>query len=224
MAYLIKVWDLPTRLFHWALVLLMLGAVLSVLVFENMVWHANCGYALAALWLFRLLWGVVGGHWSRFAQMLFTWRQYLNYLRQPSSWTLPGHNPLGSLSVFAMLLFIGLQIVSGMASDDDAGFSGPLAALLSHTWVAKATLYHAEIGKWVLLFLVALHLLAITYHERIHQRRLVKPMFNGFQWQPLEAPASQDRWRHRLLGLLVCAVCALMVYLGLQLAQGFTWQ
>ncbi|MFM7697993.1 MAG: cytochrome b/b6 domain-containing protein, partial [Limnohabitans sp.] len=104
MAYLIKVWDLPTRLFHWALVLLMLGSVISVLVFDNMVWHANCGYALAVLWLFRLLWGVVGGHWSRFRQMFFTWRQYLNYVRQASSCALPGPPPLFILSFFSLFL------------------------------------------------------------------------------------------------------------------------
>lgn len=224
MAYLIKVWDLPTRLFHWALVLLMLGSVISVLVFENMVWHANCGYGLTALWLFRLLWGVVGGHWSRFRQMFFTWRQYVNYVRQASSWPLPGHNPLGSLSVFALLLVLGLQMVSGLASDDDAGFNGPLTVFLSNTWVAKATFYHAEIGKWVLLFWVTLHLLAIAYHEQIHLRRLVKPMFNGFQWHQHESQASQDGWRHRLLGLFVCVLCAVGVYVGLQFAQGFTLQ
>ena len=220
MGYSVKVWDLPTRLFHWTLVLLLVASVLSVLVFDNLVWHANCGYALTAMWLFRLLWGVVGGRWSRFSHMVFKWRTLLSYVRQPSHWTHPGHNPLGGLSVLAMLVFIGLQIVSGMSSDDDAGFSGPLTLFFSNTWVSWATLYHAEMGKWVLLFLVVLHLLAIAHYEWVRKRLLVRPMLNGFQSLPHDAPASNDRWTHRLLALCLLAVCVLLVYAGLQWVQG----
>ena len=220
MGFLIKVWDLPTRLFHWVLVLLMSASVLSVLVFDNLVWHANCGYALAALWLFRLMWGVVGGRWSRFSHMFFKWRTLLSYVRHPSHWAHPGHNPLGGLSVLAMLVFMGLQIVSGMSSDDDAGFSGPLTLFFSNAWVSWATLYHAEIGKWVLLFLVVLHLAAIAHHEWVQKRRLVHPMLNGFQSLPHDAPASDDRWTHRLLALCLLAVSAVLVYVGLQWVQG----
>ena len=220
MGYSVKVWDLPTRLFHWTLVLLLVASVLSVLVFDNLVWHANCGYALTALWLFRLLWGVVGGRWSRFSHMVFKWRTLLSYVRQPSHWTHPGHNPLGGLSVLAMLVFIGLQIVSGMSSDDDAGFSGPLTLFFSNTWVSWATLYHAEMGKWVLLFLVVLHLLAIAHYEWVRKRTLVRPLLNGFQSLPHDAPASNDRWTHRLLALCLLAVCVLLVYAGLQWVQG----
>ena len=220
MGYSVKVWDLPTRLFHWTLVLLLVASVLSVLVFDNLVWHANCGYALTAMWLFRLLWGVVGGRWSRFSHMVFKWRTLLSYVRQPSHWTHPGHNPLGGLSVLAMLVFIGLQIVSGMSSDDDAGFNGPLTLFFSNTWVSWATLYHAEMGKWVLLFLVVLHLLAIAHYEWVRKRLLVRPMLNGFQSLPHDAPASNDRWTHRLLALCLLAVCVLLVYAGLQWVQG----
>ncbi len=149
MGFLIKVWDLPTRLFHWVLVLLMSASVLSVLVFDNLVWHANCGYALAALWLFRLLWGVVGGRWSRFSHMFFKWRTLLSYVRHPSHWAHPGHNPLGGLSVLAMLVFMGLQIVSGMSSDDDAGFSGPLTLFFSNatTWCYSS--FSKVTSKWL---------------------------------------------------------------------------
>jgi cytochrome b len=220
MGFLVKVWDLPTRLFHWSLVLLLGASVCSVWVFDNLVWHANCGYALTVLCVFRVLWGVVGGRWSRFTHMVFRWQTLLSYVRQPSVWPHAGHNPLGGLSVLAMLLFMVLQIVSGMSSDDDAGFSGPLTVFLSNTWVSRATLYHAEVGKWVLLCLVVLHLFAILYHEWVHKRRLVRPMLNGFQSLPHEAPASEDRWTHRLLALCLFAVCVVLVYAGLQWAQG----
>ena len=70
MKFSLKVWDLPTRVFHWALVLAVAGAAYSVWVTEDMVWHARFGYAVLALCVFRLVWGVVGGHWSRFASFV----------------------------------------------------------------------------------------------------------------------------------------------------------
>ena len=219
MGLLIKVWDLPTRLFHWLLVLLMSASVLSAWVWENMVWHAICGYALLALWLFRLVWGFIGGHWSRFGRLLSSARHVMRHVQQPADWTLPGHNPLGSWSVMAMLLFIGLQIFTGMLSDDDAGFSGPLTAFFSNQWVSKATLYHAQIGKWVLLCLVVVHLLAITYHEWVKHQRLVRAMFNGMQTAPANTTPSQDKLTNRLWGLLTGVVCVVLVEAGLQWLQ-----
>ena len=143
----------------------------------------------------------------------------MRHVQRPADWTLPGHNPLGSWSVMAMLLFIGLQIFSGMLSDDDAGFSGPLTAFFSNQWVSKATLYHAQIGKWVLLCLVVVHLLAITYHEWVKHQRLVRAMFNGMQTAPANTPPSQDKWTNRLGGLLTGVVCMVLVEAGLQWLQ-----
>ena len=168
---LVKVWDLPTRLFHWALVLALSASAISVLVFEHMVWHARFGYLIASLLSFRLVWGFVGGYWSRFVNFKLSFKDSLAYLRQPAHWVRAGHNPLGSWSVIVMLLLIFLQLIAGLGSDDDAGFSGPLTPHISSTWVSLATRYHTDVGKWLLLFWVFLHLAAVAHHALIKKSR-----------------------------------------------------
>ena len=198
MNFLVKVWDLPTRIFHWALVLAMSASVSTVLFFEHMVWHARFGYVLFTLLFFRVVWGVIGGYWSRFINFLPSVSASMAYLRQPGHWTRAGHNPLGSWSVFVMLVLIGLQIITGMASDDDAGFTGPLTPYISGRWVSKATTYHSAIGKWLLLAMVIIHTAAVLYHTFYKKIPLVKAMVNGYQILHHENPASADsaiqRW------------------------------
>ena len=144
----VKVWDLPTRVFHWSLLLAVFGSFYSVWVAEDLVLHSRFGYAVLALCLFRLVWGVVGGHWSRFASFVPSWGQTRAYLSssQPLA-AQPGHNPLGAWSVYAFLLLLLLQVASGLGSDDDVLFSGPLTPLLSSEWVSWLTFYHSEVGN-----------------------------------------------------------------------------
>jgi len=213
MKFSLKVWDLPTRVFHWALVLAVVGAAYSVWVSEEMVWHARFGYAVLALCVFRLVWGVVGGHWSRFASFVPSWqasRKYLSSSDEDKA-TL-GHNPLGAWSVYALLIFLLLQVASGLGSDDDIGFNGPLAPLLSSDWVSWLTAYHADVGRWVLIALISLHVLAVFFYTLVKRQGLIQTMWHGFREWPHAAAESKDTWPTRALALVVLACVALGLY------------
>jgi len=217
MKFSLKVWDLPTRVFHWALVLAVAGAAYSVWVTEDMFWHARFGYAVLALCVFRLVWGFMGGHWSRFASFVPSWqasRQYLSSSDEDKA-TL-GHNPLGAWSVYALLIFLLLQVASGLGSDDDIGFNGPLAPLLSSDWVSWLTAYHADVGRWVLIALISLHVLAVLFYTLVKRQGLIQTMWHGFREWPVDAVASVDTWPRRLWALLIVCVIALGIAYFLQ--------
>lgn len=217
----LKVWDLPTRVFHWALLLAVVGSAYSVWVSQDMVWHARFGYTVLALCMFRLVWGVVGGHWSRFATFVPSWWRTRDYLSSSESFVRqPGHNPLGAWSVYALLGFLLLQVASGLGSDDDIGFNGPLAPLLSSDWVSWLTAYHADVGRWVLIALIALHVLAVLFYTLVKRQGLIQTMWHGLREWPVDAVASVDTWPRRLGALLIISVIALGIAAVLQFLPG----
>lgn len=209
----VRVWDLPTRLFHALLAVSVVALVVTAKVGGNwMNWHLRLGYLVLALLLFRLLWGLVGGHWSRFSQFLYTPSQLWAYLRGHGSphWSV-GHSPTGALSVFALLAVLGAQVVSGLFSDDEIAFFGPLTRFVDGDTVGLATWYHKAVGQWLLLGLVGLHLLAIAYYRWVRHVRLVPAMVHGDKdLSPSlgAVPASADGWHPRLLAALLAAGCA----------------
>jgi len=212
-AVLVRVWDAPTRLFHWALVACFIGLfVTSQVGGSAMVWHFRFGYSVLTLLLFRLMWGLLGGHWSRFATFLVGPKAIWRYLRgQGMPHHGVGHNPLGALSVIAMLVFLALQITTGLMSDDEIANAGPLTRYVSSTWVGNATYYHKAIGKFLLLGLVALHLSAIAYHFFGRKENLVKPMITGDKTLDFAAPSARDSWFDRSRAALIFLVCVGLV-------------
>lgn len=218
----IRVWDLPTRLFHGALVIGVLGLLVSGTVGGNwMVWHLRLGYAVGTLLLFRLLWGFVGGHWSRFASFWPTpsrLRAALSSRRDPAMPKPPGHSVWGACSVIAMLLILTAQVASGLISDDEIAFSGPLVQWVSSDWSSAATTYHKNIGRYALLALMGLHLLAIAYYALWRREPLVGAMVHGDREvvDPAHGPwpTSADHARQRMLALaLLSAAAALMAWM-----------
>lgn len=212
--YTVRVWDLPTRLFHWLLTLCVVGLVISANVGGNwMNWHLRLGYAVLTLLLFRFIWGLLGGHWSRFANFIYAPRTVLAYLRgQGSPEHTVGHNPLGSFSVFALLAILFAQVGSGLFSDDEIAFTGPLVALVSGDTVNLATSYHRNVGKFMVIALVALHLLAIAFYKLVKKQDLVRPMIVGDKAVPAPVPHARDTAGTHLLALLVLLLCAALVY------------
>ena len=209
----VRVWDLPTRLFHWSLAICFLGLVITGTVGDGaLIFHFRFGYAMLALLLFRIVWGVLGGRWSRFGNFLFSPRATLTYLqgKSPSDADV-GHTPLGALSVWALLVFLIAQVASGLVSDDDISFTGPLSHLVSNATVSLATNYHTDIGKWILLALVLVHLVAIVIYTR-RQRGLVSAMLHGDKLLAVPALASRDDISARLLALFIFALCAATAY------------
>ncbi|MFY8119729.1 MAG: cytochrome b/b6 domain-containing protein [Roseateles sp.] len=203
----VRVWDLPTRLFHWALVLCVLGAVLSAKIGGNaMVWHMRLGYAVLALLLFRLAWGLVGGHWSRFASFVPGPGKLLRYLRgrsRPEEGVEIGHNPLGALSVLAMLGWLFLQVGSGLIADDEIAITGPLVRFVSTETSLFWTSHHKSWGQWGIYALVGLHLLALLFYRVVKGRNLLGPMLGGDKILPPGSVGSRDSLGSRLLALLL---------------------
>ncbi|MCC7152636.1 MAG: cytochrome b/b6 domain-containing protein [Rubrivivax sp.] len=219
----VRVWDLPTRSFHWLLTLAIVAQVATGKVGgAALVWHMRIGYGIFALLLFRLLWGFVGGEWSRFARFVPSPATLLRYLRGRSrvdELHEVGHSPLGALSVLAMLLLLAVQVTSGLFADDEIATVGPLNHLVSGATATAATAWHKGPGLALLMALVLLHVGAIAYYRVFRQRSLVLPMITGDKLLPVPgAPAARDglaTWLRALVLLLVCAgLVAAVVRLG----------
>jgi cytochrome b len=211
-----RIWDLPTRLFHILLALCVLGLVITG---DNgdfaMAVHFYLGYTVLTLLAFRIIWGVVGGHWSRFMSFVPSPSSLFSYLRNfknPDAKPSVGHNPLGAISVFVFLIVLTLQGLSGLMSDDDVSISGPWTALVPNSWVEFATEYHTEIGFPLILVLIGLHIAAVFYHLLAKKQNLIRPMLDGDKLVSPATPASRDSWQTRLIALVVVAACAYGVY------------
>ena len=220
MQYMTRVWDLPIRIFHWGLVTLVIGLVATGLMGGNaMVWHMRFGFAVLSLLLFRVVWGLIGGRWSRFGSFIYAPGTVLAYLKgsgKPEHSV--GHTPVGAGSVFAMLLFLLAQVGTGLFSDDDIATSGPLAKFVSNAVVGSATWYHKNVGKYALLLLVSLHLAAIVFYLVKRKENLIAPMVHGDKALVRPLPASRDDATTRALAAAMFAACAGLVAFGVRLA------
>ncbi|MDQ2779862.1 MAG: cytochrome b/b6 domain-containing protein, partial [Pseudomonadota bacterium] len=190
----VRVWDLPTRLFHWALALLVTGSLVSGKIGgDAMPWHFRFGYGIFALLLFRLVWGLVGGRWSRFANFLYApgtvWRYVRGHSRAGEALEV-GHNPLGSLSVFALLAVLLVQVATGLVTDDEISLVGPLNRLVPTDVGLSATSWHNTGGQWLVFGLVGLHLAAIAWYRLGKRVELTRPMISGDKPLPADTPAS----------------------------------
>ncbi|KQM70297.1 cytochrome b/b6 domain-containing protein [Xylophilus sp. Leaf220] len=220
MQHTIRVWDLPTRLFHWALAAAVVGLVVTGRTGGNaMVWHFRFGYAVLALLLFRLVWGFVGGRWSRFASFVPSPAAVGRYLRGRGG-DGAGHSPLGALSVVAMLAVLVVQVGTGLVSDDEIAFAGPLSRYVSGSIVGQATGYHKNWGQWLVIGLVALHVAAIVFYVLVRRQTLVRPMLHGDRTLPAALPASRDDLRSRLAALAVMVACGAAVAWMVQATGG----
>lgn len=222
MPHHIRVWDLPTRLFHWALVVCIAGLVLTGYAGgARMEWHALIGYAVLTLLLFRLVWGFVGGHWSRFGSFVRGPAHIAAYLRgQAHPDCLVGHNPLGALSVLAMMVFLLAQVATGLVGDDEISFTGPLNRFVTSAQGLAATWYHKRIGQWVIIGLVALHVGAVLFYLWRKGENLVRPMVHGDKAVGSGTTvASRDDARSRATALVVLLACGGAVAALVQLSR-----
>jgi cytochrome b len=211
----VRVWDLPTRSFHWLLVILVVFSIASAHVGGGaMVWHMRSGYAIFTLLAFRFVWGFAGGRWSRFRSFLYAPATTLRYLRGAS---LPhehhhvGHNPLGAGSVFALLGVLTLQVATGLVADDEIAANGPLMKYVSTATSSTATSWHHGFGQWLIIVLASLHIGAIAFYWRRRRQNLVAPMLHGDKLLTADVPPSIDSTGSRALALAIATACALGV-------------
>lgn len=208
----ILVWDLPTRLFHWLLVLCIAGAWITG---ENEAydWHMRFGYAILALVMFRILWGLVGSETARFASFVRgpgAIRDHLAELRRPGRLHAHvGHNALGALAVLALLLVVTVQAGSGLFTSDGVLTDGPLADRVSGATASLMRSIHLNNFN-ILLALAGLHILAILAYALFKRLDLVRPMVTGLASLPGNMPGP--RIVSLVRALLVAALSATTIW------------
>lgn len=182
----IRLWDAPLRLFHWSLV----AAVGTLIVTGKLggAWmpvHGYAGRAVVGLVVFRLVWGVVGSAPARFASFWPTPGRIAAYLR--GQWQGVGHNPLGALSVLALLTLLALQAGTGLFGNDDIAYTGPLVDLVSTDFSEQITHWHQRLAN-VLYVLLGLHVAAIAFYKLVKKHDLLRPMVTGWKQVPAQIP------------------------------------
>ena len=209
------VWDLPVRIFHWLLVLAVLGSYITHrLGLSWFKYHLWCGYAVLVLVTARILWGFVGTRHARFGVFVrgpaAMWR-YLSAWRSGTVHAV-GHNPLGAWMVLVLLLLLLCQALTGLFANDQITNTGPLFGYVSGHTSDKLSSWHHWIFN-VLLAAIGLHVLAVLIYRLVRREDLVTPMFTG---RKRDVPSSEQirgsrTWLFLLILLIVALVLALIV-------------
>ena len=207
-----RVWDLPTRLFHWLLVALIAFSWWTAEE-HHTNWHIWSGIAILTLLVFRLLWGLVGSSTARFSSFVRGPHAVLGYLR--GQWRGVGHTPLGALSVVALLFLMLLQVGLGLFSTDEDGFVyGPLAHLVSVDTSEELRDLHEDMFD-VLLIFIGLHVAAVLFYRLFLGKELVKPMITGVaELDPDAEPMRPAKWWVALLCLVIAGAVARWIVAG----------
>jgi cytochrome b len=196
------VWDLPVRIFHWSLALAVTVAVVTGKA--GGAWmeiHGKAGQTIIGLVVFRLVWGFVGSTHARFRNFVPSPAKLRAYFQ--GRWQGVGHNPLGALSVIALLGLLALQAGTGLFSNDDIAFAGPFFAGVSGALAERLTGLHRLLAD-ILLGLTALHVAAIAFHVGVRKDNLVKPMLTGWK----DAPPGSSSTRGKAAALVAAVVIA----------------
>lgn len=213
---MIRVWDAPLRIFHWLLVIAVFAAILTGLKGGSMIErHAQLGLLIVGLLAFRLAWLVLGSTYTRVPALVCALLSLPAYLK--GKWNKPGHNPLGVLSMAALLLLLGWQAVSGLFTTDEIAFTGPLYRLVSSADSLALTGWH-RLTFWPLVILIALHVLAVLFHVFVLKHNIVKTMITGQaeQTDTQQKPATGGGW-------LVFVIALIFALGAVYLASG-EWQ
>jgi cytochrome b len=204
----IRLWDLPTRLFHWLLVLAVVAAIVSGQIGGKLIdLHGKIGLAIVGLIAFRVVWGFAGSTYARFAQFVPTPARIRGYLK--GEWRGLGHNPLGGLSVVTLLLLLTAQVASGLFANDDITFTGPLYGLIDKSLSDRLSGIHHLLSN-ALIALVVLHIGAVIFHGRVKKDDLIKPMLTGWK----EGVSGEPARGGGLVALIVALIIAGAVVCG----------
>jgi cytochrome b len=196
----VPVWDAPTRLFHWSLVILIvLAIVTNKMGSQTFYLHKINGYLILSLVLYRIIWGFVGGPSARFFNFVrpFEAPVYVFDLLRGKSRHFLGHNPAGGLMVLALLAIVGAQALFGLFTLDDipATIEGPFASKVAESSAEWASVWHRR-GIKILMALAGLHLLANLFYTFVKKDNLIKAMVTGskpesdYEDMPASPPAS----------------------------------
>lgn len=215
MSHKIHVWDLPLRLFHWSLVLAIATAYVTGEIGGSLAdWHGRVGVFVLGLLIFRLIWGFLGTTHARFFSFFPTPGRLLDYFN--GRWQGHGHNPLGALSVFALLAIISALVATGLFSNDDIAFHGPFYDLVDKEFSDTLSGWHGLVFD-VLFLLIGLHITAITLYLILKDENLIRPMVTGKKSvsTPEQKTGAETGWYGRfIVAALVAGGIAWSVHSG----------
>jgi cytochrome b len=212
------VWDLPVRVGHWALVAGVAGAWATHYAGAAWFpWHRRCGYLVLVLALFRILWGFVGTRHARFSSFVRGPRRILGYLRAKGTAVTVGHNPLGALSIVAMLALLAAQGLTGLFANDEIASAGPLLGWVSQSRSDRLTSLH-HLNASGLAILIGLHLAAVLWYVLVRGRPLVKAMVTGRRAAGHVPPAEEIRSSRNLLAAAIVVALAIVLALVVRAA------
>lgn len=208
----IRVWDIPTRLFHWGIVILLAFQWFSIEIMDDwMDYHELGGYALLTLILFRILWGFWGTLYARFSDFLHAPKHILTYIKTihlADSRPYAGHNPMGGIAVVVLLTLLLLQAVSGLFMTDDIFFYGPYYSAVNDEIQKLMSRLH-NLTFDVLLWFIGIHIATIAYYELFKKQRLIKAMFTGEKHGVTGDSINKQKV---MLAVIVLALCVAGVY------------
>jgi len=201
----VRIWDLPTRLFHWLFALSCAAAWLSGDQPRYTDLHLFTGYLALGLVAFRLLWGMVGGRYARFAQFVRGPAAVLEHLRrlfEQGRLHAPGHNPAGGWAILVMLGLVLLLGVSGLVVLGGEEGAGPLGGLFS---IGQGVATHSlhELLAWTLLAVIALHLSGVALESLLQRQNLPRSMLTGMK--SALAVEAEPR-NYRIVGALLATL------------------
>ena len=203
-----RVWDLPLRLAHWAIAVAVAGAFATHYAgTEWFPWHRACGYAVVVLVAFRIVWGFVGTRHARFASFVRGPRAIASFLTGRGPEVHPGHNPLGALSVLALLASLAVQGATGLYANDEIANTGPFYGWISPATSNRLTSVHAWNSN-LLIALVALHLVAIAWYGVVRRRPLVRAMLDGRRPAAEVSEGEEIGGSRTMLAIVIVAVLA----------------
>jgi cytochrome b len=216
----VLVWDVPERLFHWLLALLVIVSLVSAKIGGNaMQYHLLSGYTVLALVLFRVLWGFFGGTHARFSSFLRGPAAVIAYLRgliRSRTGQQHSHNPAGAWAVVLVLAMLLAQAGTGLFANDDIAAEGPLAKLVSKALSDRVTGFH-HLNAKLLYALVGLHVSAMVFHFFYNRENLLKPIVTGFKEVAPDANEASQKPGNVWLAAVLFAACAGAVYLLIRL-------
>lgn len=195
MSQRILIWDIPTRVFHWALALSFAGAYLTTETERYRDLHIALGYVMLGLIAFRLIWGLVGARYARFSSFLFRPAEIAAYVktllqRHPKRYL--GHNPAGAVAIF---LLLGLGLLSG------------ISGVLLYLEVGGEMFEELHEGAAnLMLAVVVMHIAGVMVSSLLHRENLVRAMFNGYKsGEPGQGITRSFTWLGVIMAIVIAA-------------------
>lgn len=211
----VPVWDWPVRAVHWAIALLVAALLATGLVGNDaLVWHMRCGETLLALVLFRVIWGFAGSGNARFSSFVRGPRAVLGYVRsifRPPHEVHATHNPIGGWMVIALLGALLVQAGTGLVTNDDILWDGPLVKHVAKDTSDALSSFHRRFA-WVVVTLAVLHVLAVIAYLVVFRDNLAKAMVNGLKSLPADLADPSAASASSLRAMALLAACGVAVW------------